>query len=211
MAGGGQGRHCRRSSRHKGLSRKGHGVQRIPFGRHCAYSITQAQRLPGRLRTILKPCKAMKVNVPMFFLLVAGLIHAGCTTLPVENDASFSHRYFLEIDRPGAVYAVLENPKYKGAMIRLLEIDGAGKVGTDTLRAWVQHYSGRGRFPAGVEAADIIIACHRDLQPEALQARHVLPESTGEIFVYMMRGGVLVVSDAEIPYYEVLVAARHRR
>lgn len=95
-------------------------------------------------------------------------------------------------------------------MIPLVEINKEGQTG-DTLQAWVQHYNGRTRFSDGSEQADIIIACYRESQPRHAQSRHVLPESTGKIFVYMMEGGVLIVSDERISFYDVLIAARNAR
>ena len=95
-------------------------------------------------------------------------------------------------------------------MIPLVEIDENGQPG-DTLQAWVQHFNGRTRFSADAEEADIIIACYRESQPRHAQNRHVLPESTGKIFVYMMEGGVLIVSDERISFYDVLIAARNAR
>ncbi len=153
----------------------------------------------------------MKFVTKVFAVLIAVLIHAGCATLPGVPLEGASHRYFIEIDRPGSVYAVLENPREGGAFLRLMEINDAGRPISDTLQAWVQHYSGRKRFSEEALTADIIIACHRELQPNFAQTRHVLPESNGEIFVYMMHGGVLIVSDRKISFYDVLLAARNAR
>ena len=82
---------------------------------------------------------------------------------------------------------------------------------SDTLTAWVQHYNGSNRFSDEARLADMVIACHREDQPVYAQSIHVLPKSTDDIFVYMMQGGVLIVSDEKISYYDVLIAARNAR
>lgn len=153
----------------------------------------------------------MKYLTNVFVFLIVGLIPAGCSTIPSASLENSSHRYFIEVDRPGSVYAVLENPRQGGAFLRLLEINDAGRPIGDTLQAWVQHYSGRKKFSKEAISADLIIACHRELQPGFAQNRHVLPESSGEIYVYMMEGGILIVSDRKISFYDVLLAARNAR
>ena len=142
-------------------------------------------------------------------LLWAGVlcILSGCTTSQPVSVFETQHRYFKEIDRPGSVYSLLKNPKQGGAFLRLQEIDEAGRPWGDTLITWVQHYSGRKRLSPEARKADLILACHRDKQPEYAQRKHILPESRGEIYVYMMRGGLLVVSDRKISFYEVLLAS----
>ena len=95
-------------------------------------------------------------------------------------------------------------------MVPIVELNEHGQAG-DTLQAWVQHYNGRTKFAREAIQADIIIACHRESQPEFAKALHVLPESTEDIYVYMMDGGVLIVSDERISFYEVLIAARSQR
>lgn len=95
-------------------------------------------------------------------------------------------------------------------MIPLVEINEHGQAG-DTLQAWVQHYNGRTKFSSQANRADIIIACYRESQPTYAQALHVLPESNGKIYVYMMDGGVLIVSDERISFYDVLIAVRNAR
>lgn len=138
------------------------------------------------------------------------LIMAACSSAKPVPLAEANHRYFLEVNRPGTVYALLENSKYKGAMIPLVEINDNGQAG-DTLNAWVQHYNGRTKFAPEATGADIIIACYRESQPTYAQAMHVLPESEGKIYVYMMEGGVLIVSDERISFYDVLIAVRNAR
>lgn len=138
---------------------------------------------------------------------------ASCTTakpMPVFAPTTNAHRYFLEVERPGTVYSLLENAKYSGRMIPLVELNDAGQP-ADTLQAWVQHYNGRTKFSSDAVQADIIIACHRESQPAFAKAIHVLPESTGKIYVYMMDGGVLIVSDNRISFYDVLIAHRKSR
>lgn len=51
----------------------------------------------------------------------------------------------------------------------------------------------------------MVIACYRELQPPFAQAKHVLRDSQGKIYTYMMRGGILVITSAPIPFYEVLM------
>ena len=141
--------------------------------------------------------------------LLACLVIAGCSSSePLSLDYA-SHRYFLEVERPGSVYSVLENRKYKGALIPIVELNENGQPG-DTLQAWVQHFNGRSGFSSDADQADIVIACYREALPEYAQHMHVLPESNGKIYVYMMQGNVLVVSDERISFYEVLLAARGR-
>ena len=149
----------------------------------------------------------MRYALTVFLLLCL----AGCTTPKPVFFSNASHRYFLEVDRPGAVYSLLENHNQQGALIRLVEINEGGRPISDTMNTWVQHYNGRNRFSDAARTADLVIACHREDQPDYAQAIHVLPESTDDIFVYMMQGGVLIVSDEKISYYDVLIAARNAR
>ena len=143
--------------------------------------------------------------------IVFCFILAGCMSNKPLIPGSSSHRYFLEVDRPGSVYSLLENHSQPGALIRLVEINEGGRPMSDTLTAWVQHYNGRNRFSDEARLADMVIACHREDQPAYAQSIHVLPKSTDNIFVYMMQGGVLIVSDEKISYYDVLIAARNAR
>ena len=145
--------------------------------------------------------------MPRYLLFsVWGFLFIGCSSIQPVSISETSHRYFKEIDRPGSVYAVLKNPEIGGAMLRLQELDEAARPVGDTLQVWVQHFNGRKRFADEARHADMIIACNRDLQPVFAQEKHVLQGSTGEIFVYMMRGGLLIVSDDRISFYEVLLA-----
>lgn len=59
--------------------------------------------------------------------------------------------------------------------------------------------------------ADLIIACHREEMPRRQQALHVLPQSTDDIFVYMMQGDVLIISDEKIAFYDILLAVRNNQ
>ena len=152
----------------------------------------------------------MKTRILLLLFSLSGLTMAACSSSKTLPSTPSTHRYFIELDRPGSVYSLLENPKYKGAIVPLIEMNENGQPG-DTLQAWVQHYNGRNRFSSEAERADIIIACHRESQPRYAQEMHVLPESTGEIFVYMMEGGLLIVSDERISFYDVLIAARKSR
>ena len=121
-------------------------------------------------------------------LFVIALLSAGCSSAKPFTNPAAAHRYFLEIDRPGSVYSILENPKYKGGMVRLVEINDNGQPDSDTLNAWVQHYNGRKKMAAEALVADMIIACYREDMTREHQATHVLPESRGKIYVYMMQG-----------------------
>lgn len=94
--------------------------------------------------------------------------------------------------------------------MQLVEIDEGGQPG-DTLNAWVQHYNGRRALAQEAASADLIVACYREEMPNSEQSLHVLPESTGDIFVYMMQGGVLIISDEKISFYEVLLAVKKSR
>ena len=135
------------------------------------------------------------------------LISTGCgqtqpgTTFQQPNQ----HRYFIEVDRPGSVYSILSNPQIGGAYVKLQEIDVFHQAIGDTVSAWVEHFNGRNSISSEAYSSDLLIACHRELLPTSIQQIHVLPESRGEVYVYMMRGGVLVVSNNTIPYYDVLL------
>ena len=134
-------------------------------------------------------------------------IAAGCVTSQPVPVFETAHRYFKEVDRPGSIYSVLKNPQTGGAFIRVQEINEAGLAVGDTLSAWVQHFNGRKKINESARRADLVIACNRDLQPEFAQAKHVLPESHGEIYVYQMRGGLIIISDDKISFYEVMLAS----
>ena len=149
--------------------------------------------------------------MPYVIFLCLLLCLAGCSSSAPFISSNSTHRYFLEVDRPGSVYSLLENRSQGGAFIRLVEINEGGRPISDTLRTWVQHYNGRNRFSEEARSADLVIACHREDQPQFAQILHVLPKSTDDIFVYMMQGGVLIVSDEKISYYDVLIAARNAR
>lgn len=151
--------------------------------------------------------KICRLLVVFFF---AAISLAACTSAKPFTFKPNTHRYFLEVERPGTVYSLLENAKYKGAMVPLVELNEDGQTG-DTLKAWIQHYNGRTKFSPEANQADIVIACYRESQPEFAQTLHVLPESTGKIYVYMMEGGVLIISDDRISFYDVLIAARNVR
>ena len=144
-------------------------------------------------------------------LLVSSGLEAGCTSIRLIDSSETSQRYFIEVDRPGAVYSVLQNVRSSSAQVRLLEIGTSGNPLGDTLDVWVQHFNGQGSFPRAAAQADLIIACYRERQPAFARERHVLPDSRGPIYVYMMRGGVLIVSDALISFYDVLLAAEKSR
>ena len=152
----------------------------------------------------MKICRLL----PVFF--IAAITLAACTSAKPITLKPNTHRYFLEVERPGTVYSLLENSKYKGAMVPLVELDENGQTG-DTLQAWIQHYNGRTKFSPDANQADIVIACYRESQPTFAKTLHVLPESTGKIYVYMMEGGVLIISDERISFYDVLIAARNGR
>ena len=141
-------------------------------------------------------------------LLAMFIALAGCSSTQPLSAASGSHRYFLEINRPGSVYSILENPKYRGGLVQLVEINDNGQAG-DTLNTWVQHFNGRKKMAEEALSADMIIACYREDMKLTHQKMHVLPESTGKIYVYMMQGGVLAVSDEKISFYDVLLAVRN--
>lgn len=51
------------------------------------------------------------------------------------------HRYFLEVDTPGLVYATLQSHHSEGRFVRLLEIDAQRRPLGDTLGAWIQHFA----------------------------------------------------------------------
>ena len=146
---------------------------------------------------------------PPICLLSLALALTACAQTEYIVVPDVPHRYFLEVDRPGSVVAALQDkgPEQGGAFVRLLEIDVQRRPLGDTLTAWVQHFAERERMAPDARSADLVIACHREEQPRYARERHVLPESAGGIYVYMMRGGVLVVSDERIPYYEVLLVA----
>ena len=139
-------------------------------------------------------------------LLLAVSLMAGCMQTKYRLVSDIQHRYFLELDRPGWVAAVLrgKGPDGGGAFASLLEIDEQRRPLGDTLKVWVQHFDERKRMAPEAKAADLVLACYRELQPAYARMRHVLPESEGLIYIYTMRGGILVVSDERIPYYEVL-------
>ena len=144
----------------------------------------------------------------MILVITLIVLTASCKSVQPVSVLETPHRFFLEVDRPGAVYSVLQNPKQGGAMLRLVEVDVTGRPISDTLQTWVQHYNGRKRFSNKAAEADLVIACHREKLPPYVRPIHVLPESTGEVYVYMMQKGVLVVSDDKISFYEFLIAAR---
>lgn len=117
-----------------------------------------------------------------------------------------THRYFKEIERPGSVYAVLSNAREGGKLFKLQELDEEGNPVGPVLKALVQHFNGRTPLSILHEKADIIIACNRQLLPPRAQKIHVLPHSENEIYVYMMLGGILIISNNKIPNYDVLLS-----
>ena len=160
-----------------------------------------ASRNHIRSRTATPALRTAAVLLPVVLLLAA------CAQTKYVVVPDVQHRYFLEVDRPGSVFAVLYGAGASdgGAFVRLLEIDAQRRSLGDTLTAWVQHFARDAEMAPEARSADLVIACHREAQPRYARERHVLPESAGRIYVYMMRGGILVVSDERIPYYEVLV------
>lgn len=123
-----------------------------------------------------------------------------------QGNSNRTHRYFKEIDRPGSVYAVLNNEREGGKLFKLQELDEEGRSVGPVLTVLVQHFNGRTKLSELYKKADMVIACNRQMLPPAVQRKHVLPRSENEIYIYMMLGGILIISNNKIPNYDVLLS-----
>lgn len=138
--------------------------------------------------------------------LIVSIVFSTLGLAFAQKSRTNTHRYFKEIESPGSVYAVLSNAREGGKLFRLQELDEEGNPVGPVLKALVQHYNGRTPLSQLYEKADIIIACNRQLLPARAQRKHVLPNSENEIYVYMMLGGILIISNNKIPNYDVLLS-----
>ena len=128
-------------------------------------------------------------------VLIAGLFLfgvTGCGHIGYQPHPTL--RYFLEIDQPGQVQAILHDVETGGKFIRLVEIDESGRLLGDTLTVWVQSAEQARALPANVDLSDMVIVSDRLMLPHHVRRRHVLSGSSGSIYLYARIDGVLVVS-----------------
>lgn len=118
-------------------------------------------------------------------------------TLPAIRLVPRDVRLFREVQPavyPGAYHA-LSRISRNGGFTLLVEEDEAGRVISDTLLAWVQHFGEGQHIAPQARHADLLVTCYpQQIQDRSLRNKHVLPHAEERVWLYFLEGRRLVIS-----------------
>ena len=142
--------------------------------------------------------------IGLSLLLLAGLSPAAPDAAPAGGPADL--RFFMEVQKPGfpGTYHTLARFGYNGDFVLMVETDAERRPISDTLLVWVQHHDAEHPLADQSRWADLIIACHPDLLPQAALERHVLPEGEGKVWIYFLEQRFLAVAGERHPALELI-------